>query len=121
MLYKVAGIDKLLHPVFAVNNGGFNKNFAKIKRKSVVRGQKNDCRMAFAVFFVKTVLYSYVAVVELINFKTAAAKIKIRIVFVGRNKRFFCRNVIIYKLCAFCVADISRLTEAAVFYISQTA
>ena len=79
----MAGIDKLLHPVFAVDNGGLDKHFRKFKIQPVGGGQKNNCGMAFAALFVNSVLNADIAVAESVDLQTAAAEIEIRNAFVG--------------------------------------
>ena len=77
--------------------------------------------MAFPVLFVNAVLNSDISVAELINFQTAAAKVEIRIVFVGGNNGSFRRNISAVNSSAFCKGNMSRFAEAAVFDESHTA
>ena len=77
--------------------------------------------MAFAVFFVNSVLYTDVTVAELLNLETSATKVEIRIVFVGRNQRFFGCDITVRYLSAFRVADMCRLAEFAVVNIRHSA
>ena len=117
--YKMAGINKLCHPIRVSVCSGLDKDFAEREMKSVGGRQQKNCGMAFAGSFVNAVLYSDVTVGEFVYFKTSAAEVEIWVLFVGFYYRRVRHRVPVARI--FREIDVRRLTEAAVLDKSQSA